>query len=75
MFVGRLKTEVPKSIRVMCDALMDKDVVELNISDNAMGPIGVESVEVLLKSLKTLKHLIIANNGLGPVPTVRLIYW
>ena len=44
-----------------------KEIQELNISDNALGPIGVESIDSLLKILITLKNLLIANNGLGPV--------
>ena len=67
MFVGRLKSEVPKSIETISGAILDKEIQELNISDNALGPIGVESVKFLLKSLKTIKSLLIANNGLGPV--------
>ena len=67
MFVGRLKSEVPKSLEVISGAIADKEIIELNIGDNAFGPIGVESVQGLLKSLKTLRKLLITNNGLGPV--------
>lgn len=67
MFVGRLKTEVPKSIESIAAALSTKEIQELNISDNALGPIGVASLDNLIKTLKTLKKLLIANNGLGPV--------
>lgn len=41
MFVGRLKKEVPKSIELITNAIIDKEIAELNISDNALGPIGV----------------------------------
>lgn len=67
MFVGRLKSEVPKSIQAIAGAISSKEIQELNISDNALGPIGVESIDSLLKILTTLKRLLIANNGLGPV--------
>ena len=67
MFVGRLKSEVPKSIEIISGAIIDKEIQELDISDNALGPIGVESVQGMLKALKSLKRLLIANNGLGPV--------
>jgi len=67
MFVGRLKTEVPKSIELITNAIIDKEIAELNISDNALGPIGVESIETFLKTIKPLKCLLISNNGLGPV--------
>ncbi len=67
MFVGRLVSEVPKCLEIMTGAILDKEIVELNIGDNAFGPIGVQSIEHCIKSLKTLKKLLIANNGLGPV--------
>ena len=72
MFVGRLVTEVPKSIQAMSTAIIDKEIVELNISDNALGPIGVESIEGFLKAMKPLKRLLISNNGLGPVSTFNI---
>ena len=67
MFVGRLKSEVPQSIEALMTAIVDKDIQELNISDNALGPIGVQSLEASLKAIRSLKGLLIANNGLGPV--------
>ena len=42
-------------------------LVELDLSDNAFGPTGVEGLKVLLKSSScyTLKELKLNNNGLG----------
>lgn len=67
MFVGRLKTEVPNSIELITNTLTSKKIAELNISDNALGPIGVASIEGFLKNGKSLRRLLISNNGLGPV--------
>lgn len=44
MFVGRLKTDIPLALIHLMDALMDKDVRVLDVSHNAFGPIGVESL-------------------------------
>lgn len=40
--------------------------MELDVSDNAFGPIGVPSLAPLLISSKTLQVLRVNNNGLGP---------
>jgi len=73
MFVGRLKSEVPKSLEIMCNSLLDKNIISLNLGDNAFGPIGVAAIKNLLKTLKTLKCFLIANNGLGPVFFFKLL--
>lgn len=53
----------------MCDALMVARVqlTELDLSDNAFGPAGAESVKYLLKSPSayTLEILKLNNDGLG----------
>jgi len=66
MFVGRLKADLPKSLSELVKALAGKKIEFLDLSDNAFGPIGVQSFESLLKNCPTLKELHIENNGLGP---------
>ncbi len=47
--------------------LAEAQLVELNLSDNAFGPNGMEGLTELLKSKTcyTLKELRLNNNGLG----------
>jgi len=45
---------------------MDKDIIELRLSDNAFGPNGVSSFEDFLENSKGLKILDVTNCGLGP---------
>ncbi|MFH4982949.1 hypothetical protein AB6A40_009658 [Gnathostoma spinigerum] len=69
MFTGRLKTEIPPILRSLCYSLMETGVqlVELDLSDNAFGPIGAEGVESFLQSSSaySLQVLKLNNNGLG----------
>ena len=69
MFVGRKLQELPGSLEVLVRALMKKNIVNLNLSDNAFGPAGIESFDFLLKEMKSLKTLKVSNCGLGPVST------
>jgi Ran GTPase-activating protein (RanGAP) involved in mRNA processing and transport len=66
MFTSRLKTDIPLALVNLMDALMDKEVVSLNVRDNAFGPIGVESLNKFLSSTSSLKILNVSNCGLGP---------
>ncbi|XP_058805547.1 ran GTPase-activating protein 1 [Phymastichus coffea] len=69
MFTGRNKDEIPVALehfgRGLCIA--KTQLVELDLSDNAFGPIGVEGLASLLSSSPcyTLQELRLNNNGLG----------
>ncbi|CAC5408097.1 RANGAP1 [Mytilus coruscus] len=69
MFTGRLKTEIPQALKHLGGAIMSSGagLVELDLSDNAFGPLGVEGLVELLKSSScyTLQELRLNNNGLG----------
>ncbi|WAQ98909.1 RAGP1-like protein [Mya arenaria] len=69
MFTGRLKTEIPPALKHLGAAMIEANaqLVELDLSDNAFGPNGVEGIVTLLKSKTcyTLKELKLNNNGLG----------
>lgn len=69
MFTGRLKTEIPAALKHLGAAIMSAGckLVELDLSDNAFGPRGIEGLVDLLKSRScyTLKELKLNNNGLG----------
>lgn len=69
MFTGRMKDEIPVALehfgRGLCAA--KTQLVELDLSDNAFGPIGVKGLASLLSSSPcfTLQELRLNNNGLG----------
>ncbi|CAG0887534.1 unnamed protein product [Darwinula stevensoni] len=69
MFTGRLKQEIPEALTYLGGGLQlaDAHLVELDLSDNALGPIGAEGVKVLLESSVcfSLQELKLNNNGLG----------
>ncbi|XP_075216901.1 ran GTPase-activating protein 1-like [Lycorma delicatula] len=69
IFTGRLKEEIPDALRFLGSGLMlaGATLTELNLSDNAFGPIGVEGLASLLKSpcCYALQELKLNNNGLG----------
>ncbi|KAF8356679.1 ran-2 [Pristionchus pacificus] len=69
LFTGRLKNEIPPILRSMCGAMMRAGtcLTELDLSDNAFGPIGAEGIQDFLCSPSAfeLKTLRLNNNGLG----------
>jgi Ran GTPase-activating protein 1 len=66
IFVSRLRADLPKSLYELVTAVNGKNIRVLDLSDNAFGPIGVQSFEHFLKTSTTLKELHVENNGLGP---------
>ncbi|XP_068980096.1 ran GTPase-activating protein 1-like [Bombus flavifrons] len=69
MFTGRVKTEIPKALEYLGSALCiaGTRLFELDLSDNAFGPIGIEGLANFLTSSScyTLRVLRLNNNGLG----------
>ncbi|XP_063244842.1 ran GTPase-activating protein 1 isoform X1 [Bacillus rossius redtenbacheri] len=69
MFTGRMKEEIPKALQFLGAglALSGAQLAELDLSDNAFGPIGMEGLAALLRSptCYTLRILKLNNNGLG----------
>lgn len=50
----------------MAEALLPKDLQEVDLSDNAFGPDGVRAFECLISSAKSLTVFKVTNCGLGP---------
>jgi Ran GTPase-activating protein 1 len=48
MFVGRKLDELPGSLEALSRSLMGKEIVHLNLSDNAFGPAGIKCFDFLL---------------------------
>ncbi|KAI0986718.1 hypothetical protein GJ496_009008 [Pomphorhynchus laevis] len=69
VFTGRLKTEIPQALDNLFAEIRNSKVKlrELNLSDNAFGPIGMSSLLSILKSscCHELEILRLHNNGLG----------
>lgn len=69
MFVSKLKTEIPPALKSLGEGIMTAgaQLVELDLSDNALGPNGILGVMDLLRSPScfTLKVLKFNNDGLG----------
>ncbi|KAJ2596150.1 Ran GAP Rna1 [Coemansia sp. RSA 1285] len=66
IFTSRLKDEVKESLIAICGALVElPNLVELNLSDNAFGPLGAEAMAGFLSKHTGLEVLKLNNNGLG----------
>jgi Ran GTPase-activating protein 1 len=69
MFTSRLKEEIPKTLLLLFNALQacSARLVELDLSDNAIGPMGVPGIENWLSSVDAceLKILRLNNCGMG----------
>ncbi len=69
MFTGRMKTEIPPALKFLGSGVMraNAKLVELDVSDNAFGPVGMEGLVELLKSPScyTLQELKLNNTGCG----------
>jgi Ran GTPase-activating protein 1 len=70
IFTGRLKDEIPLALHSMCGSLntAGTHLVEINMSDNAFGPIGLDALVAFFASpcCYSLKEIRMHNNGLGP---------
>ncbi|KOC63112.1 Ran GTPase-activating protein 2 [Habropoda laboriosa] len=69
MFTGRVKSEIPRALEFLGSALCNAgtQLYELDLSDNAFGPIGIQGLANFLTSSScyTLRVLRLNNNGLG----------
>uniref|UniRef100_A0A0N5BIB5 Ran gtpase-activating protein n=1 Tax=Strongyloides papillosus TaxID=174720 RepID=A0A0N5BIB5_STREA len=69
LFTGRLKTEIPAILEKMLDGITASGAMlkEIDLSDNALGPVGVEGIKKFLasESAMDLEIVKLYNNGLG----------
>lgn len=69
LFTGRLKNEIPPILEALGQAMIKAGckIRELDLSDNAFGPIGADALKEFLESPSafTLEVLKLNNNGLG----------
>eukprot|EP01036_Dinobryon_divergens_P024484 gene24484-32935_t len=64
IIAGRPEDEALRTLAIICSGLKRFDLIELNLSDNAMGAKGVESCKDLLCK-KFLQRLYMCNDGLS----------
>ncbi|ORX73659.1 RNI-like protein [Linderina pennispora] len=66
IFTGRLKDDVKASLEALAEALVElPELTELNLSDNAFGPLGATAMAPFLSKHTGLQVLKLNNNGLG----------
>uniref|UniRef100_A0A2P2HYP1 Ran GTPase-activating protein 1-like n=1 Tax=Hirondellea gigas TaxID=1518452 RepID=A0A2P2HYP1_9CRUS len=69
LFTGRLKTEIPLALKELFSGIIraGAKLLELDLSDNALGPVGVEGMVDFMcsPSCYSLQELRLNNNGLG----------
>lgn len=69
MFTGRSKIEIPVTLKLLCDSLYTTGALltELDLSDNAIGPVGFPGIEKFLSSeaVFNLQTLNLNNCGMG----------
>ena len=72
-FVSRGAEELPKCLKHILEAIVDKSIKKLNISDNALGPTASPGYDFFFKKNKTLEELYLDNCGMGPIGTPALM--
>ena len=72
-FVSRGSEELPKCLKFLLEGIVDKPIIELNLSDNALGPTAAPGYEFFFEKNKTLQKLYMDNCGMGPLGTPSLM--
>ena len=68
-FVSRGTEELPKSLKYLLDSLIDKNILELHLSNNALGPQASSGYNLFFQKNKTLEKLYLDDCGMGPEGT------
>ena len=66
LFISRTVEDLPISLKHLMNALLNKKITFLDLSDNAFGPRTLHSYDFFLKDTDSLEYLEIENCGLGP---------
>ncbi|CAG98904.1 GTPase-activating protein RNA1 [Kluyveromyces lactis] len=73
MYTSRLVDEVVESLQLLLPALQAcPKLSKVDLSDNAFGLRTIDSLEKFIRETVQLKHLILANNGMGPFAGERI---
>ncbi len=72
IIAGRPEAEGLRVYEVLGSALKDRDLVEIDLSDNAVGPKGVRACSELLSSQASLEKLYFCNCGISAEAAVSI---
>ncbi|ESW98722.1 hypothetical protein KL918_001887 [Ogataea parapolymorpha] len=73
IYTSRDKNEIPASLKEFFPVILECSSLKvLNLSDNALGQDTIDILEEFLSSAKSVEHLILTNNGLGPFSGARV---
>ncbi len=72
-FVSRGSEELPKCLKYLLEGVVEHPIKELNLSDNALGPVAAPGYEFFFEKNKTLEKLYMDNCGMGPIGTPSLM--
>ena len=64
IIAGRAEEDALLTLKTICESIVGNKLIELNVSDNALGSKGVTACQSLF-SCKSLKRLYACNNGLS----------
>ena len=64
IIAGRAEEDALLTLKTICDSILGDKLIELNVSDNALGSKGVTACKSLF-TRKSLKRLYACNNGLS----------
>lgn len=64
IIAGRPEEDALLTLKTICESIEGNSLVELNVSDNALGAKGVTACQALI-ICKTLERLYVCNNGLS----------
>ncbi|KAJ6157409.1 Ran GTPase-activating protein 1 [Penicillium chermesinum] len=68
IFTSRLLSEIPPALKALLNAILEIPAVHtVNLSDNAFGLNTQEPLVHFLSQHTPLRHLILNNNGMGPI--------
>ena len=71
IIAGRPEDDALLTLKIVCDSIAANKLVELNVSDNALGAKGVTACAGVI-TCKTLQRLYVCNNGLSAEAAVLL---
>jgi len=73
IFTSRLLSEIPPALSALLTSLLKcPNLRTVDLSDNAFGLNTVEPLVAFLKAHVPLQHLILNNNGMGPIAGARI---
>jgi Ran GTPase-activating protein 1 len=65
IIAGRPEEEALAVMLTICEAVDTEELVELNVSDNAIGFKGVDSIHSVISTAKKIERLFLCNNGMS----------